>query len=205
MSAGSINRIPFTGGLHGIPIFRPGTTEFKLNNSALAPYLFMISPGYLDTAGTRLLGGRDVSRHDTAKSPHVAIVNQTFARKMWSGAPAIGQHFIVSGNLTEVVGLAEDGKYHDLEESPHLPCICRCRKLIRARRFSWCGRGGCRARWRGLRRTLNAIAPNRVSGEPERSGRDRRRSVDDGSARHGSFRHSGPTSTLGRSIPTHAG
>jgi len=119
MSAGSINRIPFTGGLHGIPIFRPGTTEFKLNNSALAPYLFMISPGYLDTAGTRLLGGRDVSRHDTAKSPHVAIVNQTFARKMWSGAPAIGQHFIVSGNLTEVVGLAEDGKYHDLEESPH--------------------------------------------------------------------------------------
>lgn len=26
MAAGSINRIPFTGGLHGIPIFRPGTT-----------------------------------------------------------------------------------------------------------------------------------------------------------------------------------
>jgi hypothetical protein len=24
----------------------------------------------------------------------------------------------VSGNLTEVVGVAEDGKYHDLEESP---------------------------------------------------------------------------------------
>ncbi len=48
----------------------------------------------------------------------MAIVNQTFARKMWGEAPAIGQHFILWGNLTEVVGVAEDGKYHDLEESP---------------------------------------------------------------------------------------
>lgn len=118
-AAGTISRTPFTGGMHAIPIFRPGTTEFKLNNSALASYVFTISPRYLEAAGTRLLGGRDVSWHDTAKSPHVAIVNQTFAQKMWAKTPAIGQHFIVSGNLTEVVGVAEDGKYHDLEESPH--------------------------------------------------------------------------------------
>jgi ABC-type antimicrobial peptide transport system permease subunit len=51
-------------------------------------------------------------------TPYVAIVNETFARKMWSGKPPIGKQFIVSGNLTEVVGVVEDGKYHDLEESP---------------------------------------------------------------------------------------
>ncbi len=117
-AAGTVNRTPFTGGLHGIPIFRPGTTQLKLKNSVLAAYAFQMSPGYLEAAGTRLLRGRDVSWHDTAKTPHVAIVNQTFARKMWGEMPAIGQHFIVSGNLTEVVGMAEDGKYHDLEESP---------------------------------------------------------------------------------------
>jgi hypothetical protein len=44
-ATGTISRTPFTGGMHGIPIFRPGTTEFKLNNSALAPYVFTISPG----------------------------------------------------------------------------------------------------------------------------------------------------------------
>jgi hypothetical protein len=82
-----------------------------------------MSPGYLDAAGTRLLGGRDVSWHDTPKTPYVAIVNRTFARKMWGETPwgetsAIGQRFILSGNLTEVVGVAEDGKYHDLQESP---------------------------------------------------------------------------------------
>jgi predicted permease len=123
-AAGTVNRTPFTGGLHGIPIFRPGTTEFKLKNSALAAYVYQMSPGYLEAAGTRLLRGRDLSWHDTAKTPYVAIVNETFARQMWGKMPsdkmpAIGQHFLVSGNLTEVVGVAEDGKYHDLEESPH--------------------------------------------------------------------------------------
>jgi ABC-type antimicrobial peptide transport system permease subunit len=107
-----------TGGLHGVPIFAPGTTKFALANSVLAPYVFTISPGYLQTAGTRLLSGRDVSWDDNPKTPFVAIVNETFAQKMWGNTPAIGQHFIVSGNLTEVVGVAQDGKYHDLEEPP---------------------------------------------------------------------------------------
>jgi predicted permease len=117
-AAGTVSRTPMTGGMHGIPIFPPGTTEFKLNNSVLAPYVFLMSPGYLEAAGTRLLNGRDFAWQDTPTTPYVAIVNQTFARKMWGETPAIGQHFIVSGHLTEVVGVAEDGKYHDLQESP---------------------------------------------------------------------------------------
>jgi hypothetical protein len=121
-AAGAVNRTPMTGGLHGVPVFRPGTTEFTLRNSALAPYVFQASPGYLDAAGTRLLGGRDLSPHDTAQTPHVAIVNHTFARKMWRGTNPIGQHFILRGNLTEVVGVVEDGKYHDMTESP-MPAI----------------------------------------------------------------------------------
>ena len=121
-AAGTVSRTPFTGGMHGIPIFPPGTTEFKLNNSVLATYVFQVSQGYLEAAGTRLLGGRDISWHDTAKTPYVAIVNETFARRMWQATmgqrKVIGQRFILRGNLTEVVGVAEAGKYHDLQESP---------------------------------------------------------------------------------------
>ena len=117
-AAGTVSRTPMTGGMHGMPIFRPGTREFKLNNSVLASYVFQMSPGYLNAAGTRLMSGRDVSWHDTTKTPYVAIVNQTFAHKMWSEAPAIGQRFILNGSLTEVVGIAEDGKYHDMQEPP---------------------------------------------------------------------------------------
>jgi hypothetical protein len=117
-AAGAVSITPMTGGLHGVPIFRPGTTDFRIDNAVLAPYVFSMSPGYLDAARTRLLRGRDLLWHDTAKTPYVAIVNQTFAQKMWGESSALGQHFILRGRLTEVVGVAETGKYHDLQESP---------------------------------------------------------------------------------------
>ena len=121
-TAGAVNRAPFTGGLRGVPVFPPGTTDFNLNNSVLAPYVFTLSPGYLEAAGTKLLSGRDVSWHDTKTTPYVAIVNQTFARKMWGETPAIGQRFILKDHLTEVVGVAEDGKYYEIME-PQQPVV----------------------------------------------------------------------------------
>jgi predicted permease len=122
-AAGTLSKVPFTGGIRGIPVFPPGTTEFTLNNSVLMPYGFTISPGYLETAHTRLLRGRDVSWRDTTKTPYVAIVNETFARKMWGDTPAIGQRFIFLDHLREVVGVVEDGKYHNMQESPQ-PVVC---------------------------------------------------------------------------------
>jgi len=116
-AAGAVSRVPFTGGLRGVPIFPPGTTDFNLNNSVLAPYVFTMSPGYLEAAGTRLLSGRDVSWHDTKTTPYVAIVNRTFAQKMWGETPAIGQRFILKNHLTEVIGVAEDGKYYEIMDS----------------------------------------------------------------------------------------
>ncbi len=121
-AAGIVNRVPFNGGLRGVPIFLPGTTEFTPNNAALSPYVFTMSPGYFEAAGTRLLDGRDVSWHDTGDTPHVAVVNHTFAQKMWGEKPAIGQRFIIGNELTEVVGVAEDGKYHNMQE-PSQPAM----------------------------------------------------------------------------------
>jgi predicted permease len=117
-AAGTLSKPPFTGGLRGIPVFRPGTTEFALNNSVLASLALTISPGYLEAARTQLMAGRDFSWCDTNDTPRVAIVNQTFARKMWGDVPAIGQHFIFLDHLREVVGVVEDGKYLDIHESP---------------------------------------------------------------------------------------
>jgi predicted permease len=117
-AAGTTSKVPFTGGLRGVPVYPPGTTDFSLNNSVLAPYQFTISPGYFEAARTRLISGRDVSWHDTAHTPYVAIVNETFAQKMWGDTPAIGQRFIILGHLREVVGVAENGKYHEMQESP---------------------------------------------------------------------------------------
>ena len=117
VAAGVVNRVPMTGGLHGVPIFPPGTTEFTLDHAMLSPYVFAMSPGYLEAAGTRLLDGRDVSDHDTAQTPFVAVVNAALGRKLAGNDSALGQRFIVAGHLTEVVGIVEDGKYHDMQET----------------------------------------------------------------------------------------
>ncbi len=117
-AAATTSKVPFTGGLRGVPVYPPGTTDFSLNNSVLAPYRFTISPGYFEAARTRLISGRDVSWRDTAQTPYVAIVNETFAQKMWGDTSAIGQRFIILGHLREVVGVAENGKYHEMQESP---------------------------------------------------------------------------------------
>ncbi len=160
-SVGSVNHLPMNGGMRGTPIFQPGTTEFKLNNSVLASYVFQLSPGYLDAAGTRLLDGRDVSWHDTTKTPYVAIVNETFARRMWGETPAIGQHFVLQGNLTEVVGVAETGKYHDLTESPqpavYLPLSQGEDRSVVFVVRSWRAPNEMAA---ALERTLGGIAPD---------------------------------------------
>jgi ABC-type antimicrobial peptide transport system permease subunit len=37
---------------------------------------------------------------------------------MWGDTPAIGQRFIFLDHLREVVGVVEDGKYHEIQESP---------------------------------------------------------------------------------------
>jgi predicted permease len=117
-AVGTLSKPPFTGGLRGIPVFQPGTTEFTLNNSVLASLALTISPDFFEAARSRLMAGRDFSWNDTNKAPRVAIVNETFARKMWGDAPAIGQHFIFREQLREVVGVVEDGKYLEIHEPP---------------------------------------------------------------------------------------
>jgi predicted permease len=117
-AVGAARNTPLGGGPRDTPIYRPGATEFTADNVALATRAYPVSPGYLEAAGTRLLAGRDFSWHDTTETPSVAIVNATFARTMWGDTPAIGQTFYISERLTEVVGVAEDGKYQTLMESP---------------------------------------------------------------------------------------
>ena len=160
-AVGMVNRTPMTGGLHGVPIYSLGTTEFKRAYAILAPYVFAMSPGYLDAAGTRLLSGRDVSWHDTAQTPYVAVVNQTFARKLWGDVAPLGRRFLLAGRMTEVVGVTETGKYHDLEESPqpvmYVPLL---QSEQRDAEFIVRSRLPASQLTAALTRALSAIAPN---------------------------------------------
>ena len=86
--------------------------------------IFDISTGYLKAAGTRLIAGRDIDSRDRAKAPFAALVNQTFARKLFPGENAVGKHFRygADGGPIEIAGVVEDGKYQSLGEDP-LPAV----------------------------------------------------------------------------------
>ena len=81
-----------------------------------------VSPGYLQTMETPLLAGRDFDERDTATSPKVAIVNQSFARALAHGANPVGMSFHMPVGphhppfVVQIVGLVKDTKYNDLRD-----------------------------------------------------------------------------------------
>jgi putative ABC transport system permease protein len=73
-----------------------------------------ITPGWFETMGIPLRGGRDFSERDRIGSPPVAIVNEAFVRRYLSGQPPIGQTLRVDsddGPRYEIVGVASDAVY----------------------------------------------------------------------------------------------
>jgi hypothetical protein len=79
----------------------------------------VIGPGWFDTYGTRLIGGRDFSDADGAGSPEVAIVNEAFGRRFFGGAVPLGRTIRMSrpglsleGSVAvEIVGLVENAAF----------------------------------------------------------------------------------------------
>ena len=120
--AGATSRLPMTGGLHGKPVFYGDASHLDLNKAAFFPYVFEVSPGFLQAAGTRLLAGRDLPWGDPSRRLNVALINDDLARRMWPSGSAIGQELVVAGRLTRVIGITETGRYHDLEET-HQPVV----------------------------------------------------------------------------------
>lgn len=117
-AVGIINHVPLSIGNSDSGVFRTGTTDFRGSNAVLDALNYQITPGYLKAAGTQLFSGRDFTWHDDKDAPHVAIVNASFARKMFGTKSAIGEHFLLGGkdSLYEIVGVVEDGKYRYLTE-----------------------------------------------------------------------------------------
>ena len=81
--------------------------------------------------GVALLRGRPLRSTDVAGAPLVAVVNETFAQRMWPGREAIGQTFDFFGRAPsgsseavtdtrsfQVIGVVEDGKYFDFDDGP---------------------------------------------------------------------------------------
>jgi putative ABC transport system permease protein len=119
-SAATASTIPLSGNME-IHDILPGVSGSASENSPSA--FDRVSPGFFRTLQTPLIAGRDFDEHDVAGSPLVAIVNETFARKIVKSGNPVGALLRVrrmskiSGPY-QIVGLVKDTKYSDLREDP---------------------------------------------------------------------------------------
>lgn len=119
--AGIISVAPLSG--------RRVTTEFTVDgHPPLAPgemleaQFRLISPGYLDAVGTRVLLGRHVRETDRGDAPSVALVSQALADRFLGAAP-VGQRLLLSDTdagprPVEVVGVVQNVKHSALDAAP---------------------------------------------------------------------------------------
>jgi predicted permease len=119
-SVGLVNPAPLYAGSVSDLVFTDKTAVLRPTNAAAQVFLYKISPEYFHAAGTALLSGRSFTRHDDKDAPRVAVVNAEFARKVFGSVTgAMGGYFKRGdGTRIEVVGIAEQGKYHSLTEDP---------------------------------------------------------------------------------------
>jgi ABC-type antimicrobial peptide transport system permease subunit len=97
-----------------IMAYPANTTDLRPAN-AKRTYYYVVSPGFFRTVGTKLIAGRDFTWDDKMNTPPVAIVNETFAKRILGGTNKVGS-FLRNGALVQVVGIVEDGKYQGLAE-----------------------------------------------------------------------------------------
>jgi predicted permease len=93
-------------------------------------FVTIVSPDYFRTMGIPLIAGRDFSAHDGSGAPIVSIIDETLAKRYFTGRSAIGQHIEVGwsqdtasaagGDTTtvtmggEVIGVVGDVRRFDL-------------------------------------------------------------------------------------------
>ena len=78
------------------------------------------TPEYFQTLGIPLVTGRFFTASDGPKSPNVAIVNQTLARRYWGNETAVGHRISADSGETwiSIVGVVGDVRHYALDSEP---------------------------------------------------------------------------------------
>lgn len=129
-SAALTDRVPLTGGQTPAPVAVVGRPVPPMSERPYANR-HLVSPKYFTTLGIRLRAGRDFDERDSARVPHVVIINETFAARHFPGEDPIGRTLITGmGQLpSQIVGVVADVRSSGLNTAPEadyfLPALQR--------------------------------------------------------------------------------
>jgi predicted permease len=129
-SAALTDRVPLTGGQTSAPIAVVGRPVPPMADRPNANR-HLVSPKYFATLGIPVRAGRDFDERDSARVPHVVIINQAFAARFFPGEDPIGRTLITGmGELpSRIVGVVADVRSSGLNTPPEadyfLPALQR--------------------------------------------------------------------------------
>ena len=110
--------LPLMGGFMGTQVRAADQPMPSDPNDLTVAWTQVVNPGYFDVMRLRFRNGRPFSRLEGAGSPRVVVVNETFAREVFGGAPAVGQRVRLGDDdgdePLEVVGVVADVRYTGL-------------------------------------------------------------------------------------------
>jgi putative ABC transport system permease protein len=91
-----------------------------LPNEQMAFDANVVGPSYHEAMGIGIVAGRGFTEQDRAGTPGVVIINETMARRFFSGENSVGKILRLGPGAPplEIIGVARDIKHHDLTESP---------------------------------------------------------------------------------------
>jgi predicted permease len=82
----------------------------------------MATPGYFETLGLALIGGREFTERDDADAPRVVIINQKLARNTWGDEDPVGRNLVLDYQRGaypyEVVGVVRDARFDGPRSEP---------------------------------------------------------------------------------------
>jgi predicted permease len=104
---------PLEGGGWGECVIQQGHSAPKAGDHCGSRW-DRVNTQFLDSIGVPIVRGRGIAAQDTATSPQVVIVNQTFAKKYFPNVDPIGQHFGIDhpeySGAWQIVGVFADFK-----------------------------------------------------------------------------------------------
>jgi len=116
VSAAASDGVPLGGTYDGTPVEVEGLTPAR-DWAEATTRDSTVTSDYFRTIGIPLRAGRAFNAGDTAEAEPVAMVNETFVRKLMPGENPVGKHVRESHeNWRRIVGVIGDARYHGPEQ-----------------------------------------------------------------------------------------
>jgi putative ABC transport system permease protein len=128
---GVISVAPLSGLLRTVPFTVEGEAQHERDRPNVN--LRVISQGYFQTVGTRLLSGRPFSDADRSDTPPVTLVSAALAKRFLNNAP-LGMCLLINDNNSgprpiQIVGVIEDVRQAALDAPPGLDVYIPLRQI----------------------------------------------------------------------------